>query len=104
MKYNKSKVMRSAWKLVKAYGLDMSEALWRAWLCADLNGLFVDQAKTDAGITEEIHTWAGWRELGYTVRHGSRCLLQVKLWKNGHLDGASYLASFFGRSQVERTA
>ena len=61
MKYDKSRIMKSAWKIAKDNGLGMSEALWRAWLCADLNGLFVDQAKADAGITEEVHSWAGWK-------------------------------------------
>ena len=102
MKYDKSRIMKSAWKIAKDNGLGMSEALWRAWLCADLNGLFVDQAKADAGITEEVHSWAGWKALGYTVRHGSRCLMQARLWINGHVDGASRIVSFFGRSQVEK--
>ena len=52
-------------------------------------------------ITEEARTWAGWRDAGFMVRHGSKALFAAELIHGGRGDGAVYRASFFGASQVE---
>lgn len=45
--------------------------------------------------------WVGWKKLGYEVIHGSKALFGCSLIWGSKGDGASYNASFFGRSQVQ---
>lgn len=33
------------------------------------------------GITEDVHTYAKWRSLGYQVKKGEKALFQTMLWK-----------------------
>lgn len=54
-----------------------------------------------AGITEETNTFAKWKELGYKVKHGASALFGCSLIWGSRGDGATYKASFFGKSQVE---
>lgn len=63
-----------------------------------------ESAKAAAGITEEVRTWSGWRELGYEVMHGSKALFGCVLIWGSKGDGAVYNARFFGASQVQAIA
>ena len=105
MKYNLSKIMLKAWKVYRSgKQISFGEALHRAWLSAkaeEINAKRIETAKQTAGITEEINTFAKWKELGYKVVHGSKALFGCSLIWGSRGDGATYKASFFGRSQVE---
>ena len=107
MRYNLSKIMLKAWKIYRQNrekGICFGEALHRAWLSAkaeEVNAKKIETAKQAAGITEEVNTFAKWREQGYKVIHGSRALFNCCLIWGSRGDGATYKASFFGRSQVE---
>lgn len=61
----------------------------------------IEDAKHAAGITEETNTFAKWKELGYKVKHGTSALFGCSLVWGSRGDGATYKASFFGKSQVE---
>ena len=79
MKYNLSKIMLKAWKVYrKTKNISFAEALHRAWLSAK---------------AEE--------ELGYKVKHGASALFGCSLIWGSRGDGATYKASFFGKSQVK---
>ena len=87
MKYNLSKIMLKAWKVYrKTKNISFAEALHRAWLSAK---------------AEETNTFAKWKELGYKVKHGASALFGCSLIWGSRGDGATYKASFFGKSQVE---
>ena len=91
MKYNLSKIMLKAWKVYrKTKNISFAEALHRAWL----------SAKAEE-IKEETNTFAKWKELGYKVQHGASALFGCSLIWGSRGDGATYKASFFGKSQVE---
>lgn len=98
-------IMTGAWKLHrKAPELGFAECLHRAWLSAKavpVNAQRILEAKTEAGITEQTETWAGWKALGFEVIHGSKALFQSVLIWGSRGDGATYTASFFGASQVQ---
>lgn len=107
MKYDLSSIMRNAWRIfrkaAKKIGITFSEALHRAWAAAKaapINAARIEAARLAEGITEAVNTWAGWRDLGYEVVHGSKCLYQVVLDTPSRGDGATYTASLFGASQV----
>jgi hypothetical protein len=108
MKYNVRNIMRNAWKLFKSGKVEtFAESLHRAWICEKaipVNAEIVRKAKADAGVEEECKTWFGWKEAGFMVAHGSKCLFQASLIYGSKGDGAMYKASFFGRSQVEELA
>lgn len=68
------------------------------------------------GITEEVHTFARWKQLGFKVKKGEHALFSTSLWKQtkGRKSedvedgeeiniGRCYLCKsyLFGRSQVE---
>ena len=57
-------------------------------------------AVTTAGIAEEVNTWAGWKQKGFDVLHGTKALFNCSLIWGSKGDGATYKASFFGASQV----
>ena len=104
MKYDLREIMLRAWRNYRKGGITFSEALHRAWLTAKaepVNAARVDAAKAAAGITEEVKTWAGWRDAGYMVQHGSKALFGCELIHGSRGDGAIYRASFFGKSQVQ---
>ena len=103
MKYNRAEIMRRAWRN-RRKGQPFGEAQHRAWLSEKsqpINAERIETAKTAAGVTEEVRTWADWNRNGYEVRHGSKALFGVELIYGSHGDGAIYRASFFGASQVE---
>lgn len=107
-KFDCAKIMSKAWKIFrKEDGLSFSESLKRAWAsakAAPINSERIEKAKAEAGIVEETNTWYGWKELGFMVVHGSKKLFQVELIYASKGPGATYKASFFGVSQVERIA
>ena len=88
-RYNLSQIMSKAWQLFRKYALSFSEALKRAWAvakAAPVNAQRIAEAKAAAGITEEVNTWAAWRDL---LIHASKG------------EGKTYKASFFSASQVQ---
>ncbi len=104
MKYNLSQIMTRAWKLFRKLEITFSEALHRSWIsakAADENENRIKTAKAEAGITEEVNTWSGWKNAGFEVLHGSKALFQAILIYGSKGDGATYKGSFFGRSQVQ---
>ncbi len=105
MKYNLSKIMLKAWKVYrKTKDISFAESLHRAWLSAkaeEINAKRIEDAKQEAGITEETNTFAKWKELGYQVKHGASALFGCSLIWGSRGGGATYKASFFGKSQVE---
>lgn len=65
--------------------------------------------------SEEIHTFAKWRELGYSVKRGEKCIVKLTIWKhtakektldNGETvtDARMFMktAAFFSTKQVEK--
>lgn len=104
MKYNLSKIMQKAWSIFRKGKTTFAEALHRAWQAAKaepINEQRVTEAKTAAGITEETHSWAGWKALGFEVLHGSKCLFQAVVVDAAKGDGKVKIKSFFGASQVQ---
>ena len=107
MKYDLRKIMNAAWKLFRKLEITFSEALHRAWMsakAAPVNAQRIEDAKAEAGITEETNTWSGWRDAGYEVIHGSKALFGCDLIYGSKGDGAIYKARFFGASQVQAIA
>ena len=104
MRYNLSAIMHRAWRLYReAEGMTFAEALHRAWIsekAKPINAERIETAKAAAGITEEVKTWAGWRDAGYMVIHGSKALFGCDLIHGSKGDGKTYKARFFGASQV----
>lgn len=104
MKYDLKKIMLNAWKNYRRYSISFAEALHRAWLSAkaeEINAERIKRSKEAADVTEDTNTWVGWKKLGYEVIHGSKALFGCSLIWGSKGDGASYNASFFGRSQVQ---
>ena len=104
MKYNLRKIMLRAWKLFRKLGISFGECLHRAWLTAKaepVNERRIQEAKASAGVTEDVNTWSGWKELGYEVIHGSKSLFGADLIWGSKGDGQTYKARFFGLSQVQ---
>lgn len=70
------------------------------------------------GITEEVHTYVRWKQLGYKVKSGEKALFSTRLWKyvnkstpaqseadeNSEVVHNMYMCKsfLFGRSQVEK--
>lgn len=103
MKYNLKAIMTKAWQNFRKFAITFAEALHRAWLSAKaepINAQRIEAAKAEAGITEEVNTWAGWKAQGLEVIHGMKALFGVDLIYGSHGDGATYKARFFSRAQV----
>ena len=83
MKYHLSSIMRAAWRLYRKGAGSFSLALRTAWA----NEKARHSAQRDAGVAEEAHTWAGWRRLGYEVRHGSRAMYHRPRHQKRHPPG-----------------
>ena len=96
MKYNRSKIMRVAWKLFRKGVQSFSAALRMAWSNAKL----VNAVKKAAGITEETHTWAGWKALGYEVVHESKALFKAVV-EDPTTKSGTRVTCYFGQSQVQ---
>jgi len=92
-KYSLSSIMRAAWKFFRKGVSSFSLALRLAWA----NAKTQNAAKA---TTEETHTWAGWKHLGYEVRHESKALYQTVIADPATKSGTRK-TSYFGRSQVQ---
>ena len=95
-RYNLSGIMRAAWGIFRKGVASFSVALRMAWANAKTH----NTAKTAAGITEETHTWYGWKELGYEVIHESKALYQAVIADPATKSGTRK-TSYFGLSQVQ---
>lgn len=108
MKWNLSRIMTRAWEIYRKNSeLTFGEALHRSWLsekAIPVNEALVAEAKAEAGVEEEVNTWAGWKKLGFEVIHGSKALFGCDLIHGSKGDGAIYKARFFGASQVQAVA
>lgn len=96
MKYHLSSIMRAAWRLYRKGAASFSLALRMAWA----NEKAHRAAQEAAGTTDETHTWAGWKQLGYEVRHESKAMYQITITDPATKSGTRR-ASYFGRSQVQ---
>ena len=96
MKYHLSSIMRAAWRLYRKGAGSFYLALRTAWA----NEKARHSAQRDAGVAEEAHTWAGWRRLGYEVRHQSKAIYQATITDPATKSGTRK-TSYFGRSQVQ---
>jgi len=77
------------------------------------NAQLISQACHDRGITEPVHTFAYWKQIGFNVRRGEHALMKIYIWKGIQHETKSpegptvediifmKKAAFFGRSQVE---
>ncbi|MGM9590196.1 MAG: hypothetical protein ACI3V0_08510 [Faecousia sp.] len=95
-KYNLSSIMKDAWGIFRKGVASFAVALRMAWANAKAH----NAAKAAAGITEETHTWYGWKELGYEVRHESKALYQAVIADPATKSGTRR-TSYFGMSQVK---
>lgn len=95
MRYNRSSIMKNAWKACKTTGEDFADSLRRAWR----NAKAILRAKELAAVTETTHTWYAWKLLGYEVIHESKALFQVVVEDVKTKSGFRTL-SYFGASQV----
>ncbi len=96
MKYNLSQIMTAAWRMFHKGVSSFAAALRMAWANAKTH----NAAKEAAGITEETHTWAGWKELGYEVIHESKALYRAILADPATKSGTR-VTCYFGASQVQ---
>lgn len=96
MKYNMSSIFKAAWKIFRKGVASFGQALRMAWA----NAKTQNAAKAAAEIAEETHTWAGWKALGYEVRHESKALYQVVIADPATKTGTRK-TSYFGISQVQ---
>ena len=106
-RYDLRAIMLRAWHNYRKGGMSFGEALHRAWMsekAIPVNAARIEAAKAEAGITEEVNTWSGWRDLGFEVIHGSKALFGADLIHGSKGDGAIYKARFFGKSQVAAIA
>lgn len=94
-KYNLSNIMNKAWNLFRANIGTFAECLKKAW--ADAKALIA--AIKESLIDEEVHTWYGWKQLGYEVIHESKCVFQIVVADAKTKSGQRTL-SYFTRSQV----
>ena len=95
-RYNLSSIMKAAWGFFRKGVSSFSTALRMAWANAKTH----NTAKEAAGITEETHTWFGWKELGYEVIHGSKAMYQATVTDPATKNGTRK-TSYFGFSQVQ---
>ena len=94
--YNLSNIMKKAWTLFKANVGTFATCLKKAW--EDAKAFVV--ALRNSLITEEVHTWYGWKELGYEVIHESKNVFQVVVSDANTKSGTRSL-SYFTKSQVQ---
>ena len=95
-KYNLRSIMGAAWRLYRSGTASFSLALRIAWA----NEKARHAAQEAAGITEETHTWAGWKKLGYEVIHESKAMFQATFTDPATRSGTRRV-SYFSRSQVQ---
>ena len=95
-KYNLKQIMRTAWKFFRKGAQSFAVALRMAWANAKAHR----EAKAAAGISEETHTWSGWKNLGFEVIHESKALYKAVMADPTTKSG-SRVTCYFGRSQVQ---
>ena len=95
-KYNLRSIMGAAWRLYRSGTASFSLALRIAWA----NEKARHASQEAAGITEETHTWAGWKKLGYEVIHESKAMFQATFTDPATRSGTRRV-SYFSRSQVQ---
>ena len=100
-RYDLSAIMRKAWQIFRNGCESFSKALQISWRTLKQNYDIIAQDKAAAGITEETHTWAGWKALGFLVEHGSKALFQSTIETPERGPGKMFKKSYFGRSQVQ---
>ena len=98
-RYNLSSIMSAAWRIFRKGIQSFSVALRMAWA----NTKARNAAKAEAGITEETHTWAGWRDMGYEVIHESKALYRAVI-RDPATKSGTRVACYFGASQVQPVA
>ena len=105
-KWNLSRIMTKAWQIFRKYGVSFREALHRAWICAKaepINHERIEGIKRAIGMEgREVHTWAGWKALGYEVEHGEKAAFQITLIDGSRGDGKTFKASFFTGLQTRK--
>lgn len=94
--YNRSQIFSAAWRFFRKGVSTFSEALRMAWA----NAKAAATAKVEAGISEEVHTWSAWRDLGFEVIHESKALYKATLADPTTKKGTRVTA-YFGASQVQ---
>lgn len=94
--YNLSNIMKKAWQLFNANVGSFAECLTKAW--ADAKA-FVE-AVSNNFIEEEVHTWYGWKVLGFEVIHESKSVFQITVNDPKTKSGTRVL-SYFAKSQVQ---
>ena len=95
-RYDLSSIMKAAWGIFRKGVASFAVALRMAWANAKTH----NAAKTAASITEETHTWYGWKELGYEVIRESKALYQAVIADPATKSGTRR-TSYFGLSQVQ---
>ena len=96
MKYDRKSIMAAAWKIFRKGVQSFGAALRMAWANAKAHRA----AKAAAGISEETHTWSGWKSLGFEVIHESKALYKVVIADPATKSG-NRIACYFGFSQVQ---
>lgn len=95
-KYNLRSIMSTAWKIFNKGEISFADALRMAWANAKTS----IAAKEAAGVTEETHTWSGWKSLGFEVVHESTALYKAVLLDRTTKSGTR-VHCYFGASQVQ---
>lgn len=95
-KYNLRSIMIAAWRIFRKGVQSFAAALRMAWANAKAH----NAAKAEAGISEETHTWAGWKNLGYEVIHESKALYKAIISDPATKKGTR-VTCYFGASQVQ---
>lgn len=98
-KFDLHSIMSAAWRIFRKGIQSFSVALRMAWANAKAH----NAAKSEAGITEETHTWAGWRDIGYEVVHESKALYRAIIHDPATKSGTR-VTCYFGASQVQPVA
>ena len=95
-KYDLSSIMSAAWRIFHKGVQSFAVALRMAWANAKAH----NAAKAEAGISEETHTWAGWKNLGFEVIHESKALYKAVITDPATKSGKR-VTCYFGASQVQ---
>lgn len=94
-KYNLSSIMQAAWRFFHKGVASFAVALRMAWA----NAKATAAAKAAANVSEETHTWYGWKGYGFEVAHESKALYKVTVNDPDTKSGTRVIA-YFGMSQV----
>lgn len=95
-KYDRRSIMSDAWNIFRKGVQSFALALRMAWQNAKAQA----EAKRTAGVTEETHTWYGWKVLGFEVIHESKALYKAIL-NDPSTKSGTRVTCYFGISQVQ---